>query len=375
MLNIRVNRNKFLKSLKIVEKAVSDNKIRPVISGVYLEARDGKIFLRGTNLELTISSFMFGRIFEEGTIVFSPQLVDEYLREIADEEITLFVNEGILIIETENSSSEFSLFDFEEFPQVKELIDGKEYEVSKELFVDLLEKAKIAAATSTENLAINAVRLEFEEGKMKLIATDTYRLIYMEEFLEEAMEGSTKVSIPYNTADALIKTLKSVGDDFIKVRYEGNQIMFLMEKETVQSRVIELAFPDYQGILSNMTYDKAVEINTEGFISVLRRVSVFVKSNNEAKYSALFELENGKFIIKGVSETAKIREEIELHQEGENLKISLNVKYLLDFLQYLDKEKATELKLLNSNSAVFLKGQGEEKFVYIAMPLALREEF
>jgi DNA polymerase-3 subunit beta len=375
MLNIRVNRNKFLKSLKIVEKAVSENKIRPVISGVYLEATEGKIFLRGTNLELTISSFMFGRIFEEGAIVFSPQLVDEYLREIADEEITLFVNEGILIIETENSSSEFSLFDSEEFPKVKELTEGREYEVSKEMFVDLLEKAKIAAATSTENLAINTVRLEFEEGKMKLIATDTYRLIYMEEQLEDAIEGDTKVSIPFNTADALIKTLKSVGDDFIKVRYEGNQIMFIMEKETVQSRIIELAFPDYKGILGNMTYDKSVEIDTEGFISVLKRVSVFVKSNNEAKYSALFELQDGKFIIKGVSETAKIREEISLQQDGENLKISLNVKYLLDFLQYLDKQKPTEIKLLNSNSAVFLKGQGDEKFVYIAMPLALREEF
>jgi DNA polymerase-3 subunit beta len=255
------------------------------------------------------------------------------------------------------------------------LTEGREYEVSKEQFVDLLEKAKIAAATSTENLAINAVRLEFEEGKMKLIATDTYRLIYMEEELEEAMDGATKVSLPFNTSDALIKTLKSVGDDFIKVRYEGNQIMFIMEKETVQSRLIELDFPDYHGILGNMTYDKSVEIDTADFISVLRRVSVFVKNNNEAKYSALFELQDGKFVIKGVSETAKIREEINLKQEGDNLKISLNVKYLLDYLQYLEKEKPTKINLLNSNSAVFLKGQGNDKFVYIAMPLALREEF
>ena len=87
MLNIKVNRPVFLKTLQIVEKAISENKIRPVISGVYLEAKNDVITLKGTDLDLTISNFMFGVIETEGEVVFSPSLVDEYLKEIADEEI------------------------------------------------------------------------------------------------------------------------------------------------------------------------------------------------------------------------------------------------------------------------------------------------
>ena len=37
MLNIKVNRKDFLKGLQIVENAVSENKIRPVISGIFIE--------------------------------------------------------------------------------------------------------------------------------------------------------------------------------------------------------------------------------------------------------------------------------------------------------------------------------------------------
>ena len=56
MLNIRVNRNKFLKGIRLVSKAISDNKIRPVISGVYLEAKNDVITLKGTDMDLTIST-------------------------------------------------------------------------------------------------------------------------------------------------------------------------------------------------------------------------------------------------------------------------------------------------------------------------------
>ena len=50
-------------------------------------SKNDLIILKGTDMDLTISNFMFGIIDSPGEIVFSPQLVDEYLREINDEEI------------------------------------------------------------------------------------------------------------------------------------------------------------------------------------------------------------------------------------------------------------------------------------------------
>ena len=127
MLNIRVNRNKFLKGIRLVSKAISENKIRPVIGGVYLEAKNDLIILKGTDMDLTISNFMFGIIDSPGEIVFSPQLVDEYLREINDEEIQIVELDGSLLIETEGSTSEFSLYDASEYPVIDTKIEGKTY--------------------------------------------------------------------------------------------------------------------------------------------------------------------------------------------------------------------------------------------------------
>jgi DNA polymerase III subunit beta len=55
-LKIKVNKQEFLKTLGVVSKAITENKIRPIISGVYMEANDSTIILKGTNLELTVTS-------------------------------------------------------------------------------------------------------------------------------------------------------------------------------------------------------------------------------------------------------------------------------------------------------------------------------
>lgn len=375
MLRIKVNRTTFLKSLQTVQKAISDNKIRPLISGVYIEARGKVIFMRGTDLELTINSFIEGEIEEDGEIVFSYQLIEEYLKEIKEENISIIEQEGKILIETTSSSSEFSIYDSTEYPMIKNLDEGTEYYLSKEMFLVGLEKTRVAASVSSENLAVNCIRLELENKKMKMIASDTYRMVYFEEMIEgEGIpETAIKVSIPLKTVDALIKVLKMSEGESLNLRQEGSQIFFTLGATSVLSRVIDLAFPDYNSILSGANYDKKVLSRTSDFISVLKRVLVFVKNNTEAKNSGIFDFIGNKLILKGISEYAKVKEELDTLKDGEDLKISLNVKFLLDFLNHLDSDNV-EVNLFNSGSPVLLKAEGSDKFVYLTMPLALREE-
>lgn len=374
MLNIRVNRNKFLKGIRLVSKAISDNKIRPVISGVYLEAKNDVVTLKGTDMDLTISNFMFGAIESEGEIVFSPQLVDEYLKEIGDEEIQIVEINGTLLIETENSTSEFTLFESSEYPFIETKVEGQTYEIGREFLLESLEKVKFAANISTDSVANNCVRIELYDGKIQMAATDSFRLVYLEERLEDAYNGDTRISLPLNSVEALINTLKSVGDEFVKLNFKGNQISFEIEKINLLSRVIDLPYPDFKNLVSNGVFNKTITIDTEEFINVLKRVFVFVKNNSDSKGGAIFYLEGEKFLIEGISESGKIKEDIILKKDGEDLKIQLNVKYLLDFLQNLDKNKKTIIKLSNSRGTVLLKNEEVENYLYITMPLALRDE-
>lgn len=374
---VRVKRQEFLKRLKIVEKVISENKIKPIISCTYLETKGDNLFFCGTNLETTITTeTKVEEIIEEGRIVFQHQLVDEYLREIRDEEIVLSVRDNNLYIESSDSASEFSLMNPEDFPNIIENVesvkDKENFKINSVELANILEKVKFAASTSSDNLSINCIRMENEGKKLKFATTDTYRLVFLEKELDE-IKGKIEVSIPLNTAEALTKLLKNMEEVEIVVYSTEKQIYFKIAETLMVSRVIDLVFPNYKGILGNDAYNKTLIINNEVFLKVLRRIIIFVKNNAESKYGATFEIEGKLLKINGVNDIARINEQLEVEDEGEKIKISLNAKFISEFIQNLDKDSDIILNFISPNSSVRIRQEGENNYLYVVMPLALKD--
>ena len=374
MLNVKVDRKELLRAIQVVENAVTENKIREVLSGIYIEAVENKIILKGTDLELSINTEISGEITSEGKIVIKHKLIEEFLKQILYEKIELIEEQGKLVIKTDSTNTEFSLYDAENFPAQTKIELGVEYTFNKNKLLNYIENVKISASTDPENLAVNCIRFEIEENKLKLVSSDTYRLTYIEEELDENEKNKEglSVSIPLKTIDGLIKIMRLIDEENIIFKSDGTKVFFKFSNVEILTRVIELQFPDYKSILKNAQHDKKVLLNTKDFLSVLKRTLIFVRDNKDAKNGGIFNFENNKLILTGINENAKIKEELATIQEGENLKISLNVKFLVDYISILDG-KVTELKLMNSKSSVLVKDEESDKSLYFTMPLALRE--
>ena len=376
-MKIQIERIEFLKRLKVVEKTITENKIKPIISCAYIETRGDNLFFCGTNLETTITTEMKCKeVIESGKIVFQHQLVEEYLKELKDEFVVFSEIDGNLVIESSDSSSEFSLMNVEDFPKI--LVD-EDFSQKEEIFkinsielAEILEKVKYAASSSSDNLSINCVRMENENKKLKFITTDTYRLVYLEKEIEKINEN-IDVSIPLNTVEALTKLLRSIESTDISFYFINRQIFFKMEEVLVISRIIDMSFPNYKGILGNNSYNKKLTINAEVFLKMLKRITIFVRNNNETKYGATFYLEKKEMQVHGVNEVAKINEVLEVNYEGENIKIALNTKFLSDFVQTLNKNKDITLEFIASNSSVKIKEEEANNYPYVLMPLALKD--
>ena len=374
MLHIMVDRKSLLRAMTIVENAVTENKIKEVLSGIYIETHEGKAILRGTDVELSINTEIEAQIEEEGKIVIKHKLIEEFLKQISDEKITLIEENGKLVIKASSTNTEFSLYDSENFPVQSKLENGVEYVFEKEKLLNDIENVKISASPNPENLAVNCIRMEIEEDKLKLISSDTYRLTYIEENLDDAQKGkeNLSLSIPLKTIDGLIKIMKLIDEENITVKSDGSKVFFQFSNVEILTRTIDLQFPDYKSILNNSQHNKKILLNTKDFLSVLRRTAIFVRDNKEAKNGGIFNFANNKLLLTGTSENAQIKEEIVTIQEGGDLKISLNVRFLLDYISTIEG-KVTVLELLNNKSSVIVKDEDNDKSLYFTMPLALRE--
>lgn len=374
-MELRVNRIEFLKKLKTVEKAINENKIKPIISYAYVETIENGLKFYGTNLEITIITRMDAEIKEPGKILFQHQIVEEYLKELNDETVILKIADSILTIETEDSSTEFSTFDAEEFPknylstEIKD--ENLNFDIQSQELIEIFEKTKFAASQSSDDMRINCIRIDSDSSKMRFVGTDTYRLVYLEK--EIVSNGEFSISLPLNTVDSITKLFKILDNSSVKVSVGTKNIKFEINETLVVSRIIDLPYPDYLGILEKLNYNKKLKLNTQDFFNMLKRVIIFVRSNSDSKFGAIFEIADGKLIINGSNENAKIKEENEVEYIGEGIRISLNTKFLIDFIQNISTEKKLIVEFINSNGSVKVTEENQNNYIYVVMPLALRQ--
>ena len=381
-MHIKVNRQNFLTAVRIVEKSIKDNKIKPILSCVYAKVKDNKVYFTGTNLDTTIkTSIDVNEVIREGEVAFSPSIIDEYLKEIKDEFVVLRVENGnILFIETEDSTTEYDVFTTEDYPNTFENINLNEnnfkFEMPSQELVEIFEKVLFSADTP-DNIAMNCIRIESNNKTLNFVSTNTYRLTYLKKDVEKKINDFA-VSVPADTISSIIKIVKGLDNELIKIYKEDAHLYFKYKETTIITKLIELRFPNYADILSNITYDKKLSINNEIFTNLLKRVLIFSRSNMESKYSSTYQFKHGdngesKLIISALNDIARINEELNISFEGEDLKISLNSKYLLEFIQNIPKEKELVLEFMYANSAVKVYEKDNEDYIYILMPLALRD--
>ena len=381
-MHIKVNRQNFLSAIRTVEKSVKENKIKPILSCIYAKVKDNKIYFTGTNLDTTIkTSIDVDEVIREGEIAFSYSIIDEYLKEIKDEFVVLRVENGnILFIETEDSTTEYDVFSAEDYPNTFENIvlneNNFKFEMPSQELVNIFEKVLFSADTP-DNIAMNCIRIESILKHLHFVSTNTYRLTFLKKNIDKDIPDFS-VSVPADTISSIIKIIKGLDNEVIKIYKEDAHLYFQYKDTTIITKLIELRFPNYAEILSNISYDKKLYINNEKLTNLLKRILIFSRSNSESKYSSTYEFKHNeenknKMAISALNEIARINEELDVNFEGEDLKISLNSKYLLEFIQNIPKEKELVLEFMYSNSAVKVYEKDNDEYIYILMPLALRE--
>ncbi|QYR54721.1 DNA polymerase III subunit beta [Fusobacterium hwasookii] len=381
-MHIKVNRQNFLLAIRTVEKSVKENKIKPILSCIYAKVKGNKIYFTGTNLDTTIkTSIDVNEVTREGEVAFYYSIIDEYLKEIKDEFVILRVENGnILFIETEDSTTEYDVFNPEDYPNTFENVilneNNFKFEMPSQELVNIFEKVLFSADTP-DNIAMNCIRIESIAKYLHFVSTNTYRLTFLKKNIDKDIQDFS-VSVPADTISSLIKIIKGLDNEVIKVYKEDAHLYFQYKDTMIITKLIELRFPNYADILSNISYDKKLFINNEKLTNLLKRILIFSRSNAESKYSSTYEFKTNeenqnKMSISALNEIARINEELDVDFQGENLKISLNSKYLLEFIQNIPKEKELVLEFMYSNSAVKVYEKDNDEYIYILMPLALRE--
>jgi DNA polymerase III subunit beta len=297
--------------------ADTKNKIRPAINNVL--CKDGKMI--ATDLELSV---------------------------IINTEIE---KEGLYSIKQLQNKAYSISGDIEEYPIIKE-ITGTEVKLSG--LKSAIDKLLFMLPDNDENLAINGIRFDND----KIVSTNTYSMV-MHDYT-----SNLQLTLPKRTCQALSKAFD---DGEVYITYTDDGVMLKQGNITLISRLITLDFAPYKNILEYLETPNTLRVNTEDLTNALTELLPIAKDNENALNSAIFKVENNKLTISAISSTMKKELDMICLCNLDKFKISLNIKWLLDYIKTSDKIEV-EIQFKDDSSGLMINNE------YLAMPLAMREE-
>ncbi len=369
-MNIVCTKANLLEGLLRVQKAVSGRTTLPILEGILIQALDGQIKLIATDLEIGIETQVEGEIIQEGSVVLSSRIIVELVRKLPNGQVELKVGEDYRTrIHCESSRFIIQGQNALEFPELPEVDDEVQIQVSQDLLRDMIRQTIFSVAVDETRPVLTGALMEASEGEIRLVALDGYRLALRRGRTVNTQAHGIKEVIPGRILNEIGKLLQGEGEE-VGISRANNQILFQWEGTRIISSLLEGEFINYIQIIPE-EHKSRVRISTELLLDSCERAALLAREgkNNLIKMEILQE----QLVITSNAEIGQVHEEIPIQLEGEELKIAFNSKYFIEALRNIGDEEVI-LEFTTSVSPCVIKPVEGDNFVYLILPVRLLEE-
>jgi DNA polymerase-3 subunit beta len=358
-------KQKILEGISIVQKAITGKSTNPILEGIYINTNKSTLTLIGSDMDVSIQTSVDATIIEEGSIVIDAKIFGEIIRKLPNSTIKIETIENQLLkITCEKSVFDVVYMNTSEFPELPEINENLTISVNQNILKNMIKGTSFAIAQDETRPILQGILFEVKNKNLNLVALDGYRLAIRNEFLDTDI--NMEVVIPGKTLNEVSKILEDV-DNIVDITFTNNHILFNLEKTKIISRLLEGKFINYNSLLPQ-EHKLLVNINRQELQNAIERASLMAKDGNTNLIK--LDLQQDNLIITSNSQLGKVREEISIKLQGEDIQIAFNSKYLLDVLKNVEADEVI-MKMTSGISPCVIEEKNNENAKYLVLPVRL----
>jgi DNA polymerase-3 subunit beta len=350
-------------ALGTVARALSSRGAVQVLSGVLLEGKDGRLTLAATDMEISLRAEITADVSGDAAVVVPGRLVADLVRLLPADSVTLGfeAGEGTLTVESGSHSSRVNVFSAEDFPRLPPL-DVELQRVETAALLETIDKVGRAASRDESRPVLTGILVRFEEHRLVMAATDSYRLAVKETELKEAAPDLEAI-IPARALQELARL--AAGTDDVGLGVHENHVIFSAGDVWLTSRRIDGQFPNYRQLLPE-TFEAELRVTRATLLDVVRRAGLMAQRNAPLR----LRFASGELTVSAqTQDVGEARESLPVEYSGEELEIGFNPDFLRDGLEAVSDE-TIQLRLINPLRPGLIASP-DESFWYLIMPIRL----
>ena len=364
-MKLTATREELLAPLQSVIGVVERRQTMPVLANVLLSARDKRLGMTGTDLEVELAATSAVQVEAAGDVTLPGRKFLDILRALpAGVEVILTTEGEKATVRAGRSRFTLATLPASEFPVLEEIHAQQTLTLGQGEFHRLIDKTHFSMAQQDVRYYLNGLLLETQERTLRAVATDGHRLALCEMTLREAARGG-QVIVPRKAILELQRILGMDGD--IELAIGTNHVRAQIGDIRFTSKLIDGRFPEYGRVIPDSPRNVA-QADRELLRQALQRTAIL--SNEKYRGIRVGIKSNVLTLQTHNPEHEEAEDQIEIDYTGEEIEIGFNVNYLLDALSAIETDRV-ELGFTDANSSCLIRAPGLGGARYVVMPMRL----
>jgi DNA polymerase-3 subunit beta len=374
-VRFRVERDVLAEAVGWTARTLPSRPPVPVLAGVRIEADEtGSLVLSSFDYEVSARVEVPADVAEGGTVLVSGRLLADISRSLPGKPVEV-VAEGSKVTLT-CGASRFALLTMpvDEYPALPQMpsVAGT---VAGNVLTEAVAQVTVAASRDETLPILTGVRMEIEDDRVTLLATDRYRLAMREIPWHPATPGTSAVAlVRARTLSDVAKSLGGGGDVTVALAADGGTELIGFEAggRRTTSLLVDGDYPKVRSLFPAESPVWAVA-DTAALIEAVRRVALVAERNTPVRLT----FTDGQVTLEaGQGDDAQASEALDGTLVGEEITIAFNPQFLLDGLQALGTP-FVRLSFTQSTKPAVLTGQSErdgdsdDTYRYLLMPVRM----
>jgi DNA polymerase-3 subunit beta len=366
-VRITVDRDGLLGQLQTVSRVASTRSALQALAGVQISATSDGCELRATDMDVSLRVPVAAEVIRDGTVVLPARLLLDVVRSLPATEVSLELRPAQQDVELVAGSATFDIRTLraEDFPPLPEPDGDTTITIPAAAFVSTALKVANSASHDETRPVLTGILVSASEKELRMVATDSYRLSLKQTSLEEPLASAFEVNVPARALQELAR-IASDEDADLQIAVQRNQIVFVVGRTILSSRLIEGQFPNYRQLLPE-SFEHELRIASPELTEVVRRISLLAQKNAPLRLA----FAQGELTVSAQTpDVGEARESLPVAFEGDPLEIGFNPDFLRAGLEAID-EGDVLFKLISPLRPGLIEAADGSGFQYLIMPIRL----
>lgn len=364
-----INRQLLLETIQNLSRAVASKATIPVLEGIFIEAKQGKLKMIAYNLELGMTKEIEANVKEEGSIVINAKMLSEMIRRLSGVNVTLSTDDKLSCkIESDKTVFELMGMNPNDFPELPDVDETYGVTIPSDVLKDMVRQTIFSIAQPEYGKPIyTGLLFDIKDRKLTVVGVDGSRLAVRKEKID--YEGDISFIVAGRAIGEVVKIVKD-NEKTVTINVGKRHFSITVDGYTIISRIMEGDFINYEKIVNN-TFSTVVTANAKDIASIIDRISLVI--NDQLRTPVRCFMARNEFIFSCVTPLGKAIDSCECKIQGNEMEIGFNSKFLVEALKATECEEV-KLNFNGPLSPMLILPTEGDSFVYIVMPMMLRSD-